>query len=106
MYHIYHQTREDGEKAIFTKRILTITCIAAAGVLLSIGVYGGVVVATAFMAADSQRIAIIGGADGPTASYLLSQILFRSPLFLVGLASLIVFLTSLAALILWRFRNK
>lgn len=95
---------------IITKKALKIVTIISASIVLAILVYLSAVMTGTLMTNQSQSFAIIGGADGPTALYLMqklmSQRILRQPLFWLGAVSLIVCLTSLAMLFIQRFDNR
>ena len=94
-------------------KIWEILCIASAAVFL-LTVAGFILVQVFFTFQLSKEpnagIAIIGDADGPTASWLTVNLLFHTPLgfafLIISSLCLVVFLLSFTVLLLRRFRRK
>lgn len=74
-----------------TKKIWKIICIVSAVVLLIVvGIFVFMILSTP----QQPNFAIIGGADYPTAAYVIGTALFHSPLFIVGILALLLFAVS------------
>jgi Na+-transporting methylmalonyl-CoA/oxaloacetate decarboxylase beta subunit len=94
------------------KKPLKIVCMVSAGITLFVLIRFGIAAAinVASLTNHSHSVAIIGGADGPTALYLTqqlaSQLLLHQPLFWVGIVSFAVFLATFSILIIQRFCKR
>ena len=82
-----------------TKRIWKSVCaISLAVMLIDVGIF----IATVLPTLQQPNVAIIGGADGPTATYITHVIvatLIHSPFFIVGVLAFFLFAVSGIALI-------
>ena len=79
------------------RSILKVVCIVSAGICAFFVGFLTVSAVKVFQAADLASMSIIGGADGPTAMFLLQQIL-RAPI--TGIAGLFLLLCAASGLAL------
>ena len=83
-----------------------IACIASSLLCLAIAIRFAVL---ALPLRNAPELSIIGGADAPTANFMketITSAILRSPLFIIALVSLTVFVISLVVLLIKRFRKQ
>ncbi len=85
------------------KKIPLIICMVSAAVLL---IVAGISVVMILSALQQPNAAIIGGKDSPTAAYVMSTVLFHSPLFVVGIAAFLLFAVSGIAFLYQKFHTQ
>ena len=76
-----------------SQKVWKITCAASFLVFFAVGLR--FCIRILMYTPNSASVAIIGGADSPTAMYLIKTILFHNPLFIVALISFVLFAVSL-----------
>lgn len=86
-----------------SKKVWKISCIASILVFFAIVIRFAI---TLLQIQNGPSMGIIGGADAPTALFVLETRIFRNPLFFIALAAFALFVVSLSALLIKRFRKR
>lgn len=90
-----------------SQKVWKITCAASFLVFFAVGLRFCIRLGSILMySPNSASVAIIGGADGPTAMYLIKTVLFRDPLFIVALVSFVLFAVSLTVWLVKRSHHS
>ena len=88
------------------RKVSKITCAASFLVFLALVLWFGMRLGRIWLfSPNGPSIAIIGGADGPTAKYLIRTIIFGDPLFIAVPVSFALFVVSLVVWLVKRSHN-